>query len=186
MVVFMKQNSLFACIVLVGALLLTGCEGPEGPAGQDGIGIPGPKGDKGEKGDAGTANVIYSEWKAITTNLWTSTNINGVVKFYHDIAAPALDQSVVDRGQVLVYVKLSQDNAQVRALPYTIVSNLTQIRLEYSFSDKNIRIWSVGGSLSPPDGEYRYVIIPGSQQGRLHYSDLTYEAAVALFGITDY
>jgi len=185
---FPRNLILFASL-LAGSVCLSACEGPAGPAGEDGIGIQGPKGDKGDKGDPGTANVIYSTWKSVATNSWTRSTVNGIVKFYHDMSAPALDQSIVDRGQVLVYVKLSQDNNQVRPLPYTLVSNLTELRLEFSFSEKNVRIWSVdpdqGRNLTPPDGQYRYVIVPGSQQGRLNYEALSYQEAVRLFGLPD-
>ncbi len=177
----------FPAIFLLAAILVfQGCEGPEGPAGKDGVGTQGPKGDQGEPG---TANVIYSEWKSVTTSSWTKTTTNGVVRFHHDITAPPLDQAILERGLVLVYVKLSQDDNQVRPLPYIIASNLTQVRLEYSLLDKKVRLLSTdpdqSRNLTPPDGQYRYVIVPGSQQGRIADGRLSYEDAVRLFNLPD-
>lgn len=173
-------------IFLLAVLLFQSCEGPEGPAGKDGVGTQGPKGDQG---DPGTANVIYSDWKSVSTNMWTRTSSGGITRFRHDISAAPLDQAVIDRGMVLVYVRLSQDDNQVRPLPLTISSALTEIRLEYSLIEKNVRLWSIdsdqGRNMTPPDGQYRYVIVPGSQQGRIAGGPLSYEDAVKLFNLPD-
>src|SRR5690606_26949671 len=143
---------LSGCFVLLAMVSFQSCEGPEGPAGKDGTGIQGPKGDPGEPG---SANVIYSEWKSVPTNLWTRTSAAGLVRFHHDITAPPLDQAVLDKGMVLVYVKLSQDDNQVRPLPHLVTSGLTQVRLEYSLLEKKIRLWGIdpdqSRNLTPPN-----------------------------------
>ncbi len=172
---------------LTTVLALQSCEGPEGPAGRDGIGTQGPP---GEQGEPGTANVIYSEWKSVTTNLWDRTTRSGVVWYQHDIAAPPLDQAILERGMVMVYVKLTQDDNQVRPLPYVVASNLTQVRLEYSLLEKKVRLLSTdpdqGRNLTAPDGQYRYVIVPGSQAAaRIADGPLSYEEAVKLFNLPD-
>ena len=180
MTVFRKIRYLFL-LFGIGAFLAA-CDGPEGPAGKDGI-----NGAKGDPGAPGNANVIYSEWKTVTSNMWTQQSSGGLTRLQHDMTAPPLDQSVLDRGMVLVYVKLSQDNNQVRPLPYTIASAITQIRLEYSLLEKIVRIWSldVYEGKSPPDGQYRYIIVPGGQAGRLADRPLSYEEAAALFNLPD-
>lgn len=167
----------FAAVAILGA-----CEGPEGPAGRDGT-----NGEKGDPGAPGNANVIYSEWKTVSSNMWTSSSSGGLTRLHHDIAAPPLDQNALDRGLVLVYVKMSQDNNQVRPLPYTVASAITQIRIEYSLLEKIVRIWSldVYEGKTPPDGQYRYIIVPGGQAGRLADRQLSYEEAVALFNLPD-
>ena len=172
--------------ILLAILSFQSCEGPEGPAGKDGVGTQGPKGDPGEPG---TANVIYSEWKSVSTAAWIKNTNNGLVRYQHDITAPPLDQSIIEKGLVLVYVKLPQDENQVRPLPYIVTSNLTQVRLEYSLLEKKVRLLSIdpdqGRNLTPPDGQYRYVIVPGSQAGRIANEALSYEAAVELFNLPD-
>lgn len=177
---------LLSAALFVSIVSLSGCEGPEGPAGKDGTGVPGPKGDPGAPG---TANVIYSDWKSVTTNMWTRSSGAGLVRFFHDFAAPPLDQTVLDKGMVLVYVKLTQDDNQIRPLPFTVASNLTQVRLEYALLDKKVRLWCTnpdqGSALTPPDGQYRYIIVPGGQAGRLSGRQLSYEEAVEMFGLPD-
>lgn len=172
----------YISIVFATAIFLGSCEGPEGPAGRDGT-----NGTKGDPGEPGNANVIYSEWKPVTSNMWTRVSAGGVSNLQHDITAPPIDQSVLDRGLVLVYVKLSQDDNQVRPLPYTLISALTQLRLEYSLLEKVVRIWSINVSEggTPPDGQYRYIIVPGGQAGRLADRQLTYQEAATLFNIPD-
>ncbi len=172
---------------LATILLFQGCKGPEGPAGKDGVGTQGPK---GEPGEPGTANVIYSEWKSVPTNLWIKTTRNGLVWYQYDMTAPPLDQAVLEKGLVLVYVKLTQDDNQVRPLPYVVTSNLTQVRLEFSLLEKKVRLLSTdpdqGRNLTAPDGQYRYVIVPGGQvASRIAYGQLSYEDAVALFNLPD-
>ena len=180
MTIFSKlRYLLFLC---VSTILLGACEGPEGPAGKDGV-----NGERGEPGPPGNANVIYSEWKSVTSNMWTSSVSGGVSRLHHDIAAPPLDQNVIDRGLVLVYAKISQDNNQVRVLPYTLTSAITQIRLEYSLLEKIVRIWSINvyEGATPPDAQYRYIIVPGGQAGRLTDKSLSYEEAKELFNLPD-
>ena len=171
---------------LVAVLTLQSCEGPEGPAGKDGIGTQGPK---GEPGEPGTANVIYSEWKSVNTAAWVKTTTNGLVRYQYDMTAPPLDQAILERGLVLVYVKLTQDDNQVRPLPYVVTSNLTQVRLEFSLLEKKVRLLSTdpdqGRNLTAPDGQYRYVIVPGSQASRIAGGPLSYEDAARLFNLPD-
>ncbi|MFA7472274.1 MAG: hypothetical protein WCY86_05185 [Spirosomataceae bacterium] len=177
---------ILGAVLLLASLSFPSCEGPEGPPGKDGVGTQGPKGDPGEPG---TANVIYSEWKSVTTNMWERTSASGVTRFRHDITAPPVDQAILDRGLVLVYVKLSQDNNQIRPLPHLVESSLIQVRLDYSLSEKKISIWSTdldqGRNLTPPDGQYRYVIVPGAQAGRIAEMPQSYEDAVRIFNLAD-
>ncbi len=188
MTIFMTSKfSVFQVFFFVLAVLtLQSCEGPEGPAGKDGIGTQGPK---GEPGEPGTANVIYSDWKSVNTAAWVKTTTNGLVRYQYDMTAPPLDQAILERGLVLVYVKLTQDDNQVRPLPYVVTSNLTQVRLEFSLLEKKVRLLSTdpdqGRNLTAPDGQYRYVIVPGSQAGRIAGGPLSYEDAVRLFNLPD-
>jgi len=181
------NKMLLGVAVLLTLIPLQSCEGPEGPAGKDGAtGAQGPKGDPGEPG---TANVIYSDWKSVTTNMWERTTVSGLVKYRHDITAPPIDQTILDRGLVMVYVKLSQDDSQVRPLPHLVQSSLTGVRLEFSLAEKKVSIWGIdtdqGRNMTPPDGQYRYVIVPGSQAGRLAEIPQTYEEAARLFNLPD-
>lgn len=160
------------------------CEGPEGPAGEKGD--TGANGATGSKGDPGTANVIYSPWKAAGT--WTKVTVNGVEKYYIDIAAPSVSETVVNQGQVQVYVRLQTDQQYVYALPYSVKSFFVEELLDYSFKLGTIRVWSY--AVKPPivpstTNEFRYIITPGSQAGRLSSEKLSYEEAKELYNLAD-
>jgi hypothetical protein len=169
-------------VLVIGSF--SACEGPEGPAGEKGD--TGANGSPGSKGDPGTANVIYSPWKAAGT--WTKTTVYGLEKYYIDIPAPGVSESVINQGYVQVYVRLQTDQFNVYPLPYTNKSSFTEELLTSSFKLGTVRVWSY--AVVPPinpstTNEYRYVIIPGGQAGRFSSEKLTYEQAKELYNLPD-
>jgi hypothetical protein len=163
------------------------CEGPQGPAGPAGqAGAQGPAGPVGPVGATGSANVLYSTWTKAGT--WSTVNVFGVDKSFIDITAPRLTQDILDRGVVLVYVKLATDNNQVRQLPVTVYAQFTEELIDFSLIVNRIRIWStpIKPPVPPsPNNEFRYVLIPGGQAGRLNYERLSYEEAREMFNLPD-
>lgn len=185
----MKKCTNYAALLLLvlSVLLFDGCKGPAGPTGPPGSnGTQGPAGTPGTNGPTGTANVIYSNWTK--AGPWTSVNVFGVQRSYIDITVPRLSQEILDRGLVLVYVKLETDNNQVRQLPVRIYAQFTEEMIDFALSFNKIRIWStpIRPPVPPsPNNEFRYVLIPGGQAGRLNYEKMTYEEAKAGFGMAE-
>jgi len=178
--------------VLAGALLwLSSCVGTEGPVGP--IGPAGPQGTIGQvgpQGPAGAANVIYSNWTK--AGGWIKVNLFGTDRFYFDFNnVNRLTQAVLDQGVVLVYAKLETENNQVRQLPVRVYALFTEENIDFTLAVSRIRVWSipVRGPATPitpsPNHEFRYVIIPGGQAGRVSYEKLSYAEAREMFQLPD-
>ena len=189
----MRYNSLFIFGLAALSFSLGSCEGPTGKDGAPGESIIGPKGDKGDKGEPGS--VIYSQWQTLGTSGWQETTMGGVGRYKYEINVPALSQSLVDNGSVAVYVKLNQENGEARPLPYSLFSSISngvvvlETRYDYTFSASKITLWGfdpVNGALyRPQDLQFRYILIPGGQSGRVANTTLTYDDAVRAYGIQD-
>jgi len=194
------KSSLTLLVSLVAiAFVFTQCQkgdtGPAGPAGPTGAaGAAGPAGAPGAKGDTGTANVIYSPWLDVTYAADT-VHIGSVVDtlwWLANITAPKLTQTILDRGEIKVYVNWgTQANADVAPLPlidvffYGIFINpeflLQRIDL---YSNANV---STQGSGAAKILQYRYILIPGSvPSGRIRHVDWNnYNEVKAFLGLTD-
>jgi hypothetical protein len=182
----MKKTRFLLPLVMAALVIgsFSACEGPEGPAGAKGD--SGADGAPGSKGDPGTVNVIYSPWKAAGT--WTKTTVNGLEKYYIDIPAPGVSESVVNQGHVQVYVRLQTDQQNVYGLPYTNKSTFTEELLTSSFKLGTVRVWSyavVPPVVPSPTNEFRYIIIPGGQAGRVNTEALSYDQVKALYNLQD-
>ncbi len=198
---------LFAVVVMF--IFLDACKaekgevGPAGPAGVAGpTGANGANGAIGATGATGTANVIYGAWiDQNNTSYWyklASTNVGGTTNYQghgwgSDFAAP-VTQDILDKGLILVYGKfVSSDlDKRVYLLPnnfwgrWSVQVNATLNRI-YVYT-----VWdtaeTVPATYSPTSWltQYRYIIIPGSVNGRranLDYSD--YEAVKKAYNIKD-
>lgn len=185
------QKTLTWGLLAVVLLWLSSCGGTEGPVGP--VGPAGPQGTIGQvgpQGPAGSANVIYSNWAKAGT--WTKINQFGTDRFYVDINnVSRLTQAVLDQGVVLVYTKLETENNQVRQLPVRVYAQFTEDNIDFTLMVNRIRVWSipVRGPATPiqpsPNHEFRYVIIPGGQAGRIGYEKLPYAEARELFNLPD-
>lgn len=122
---------------------------------------------KGDQGPAGTANVMYSDWMAVSFKADTIHVGSAIdtVDYYATITATKLDSTVLNKGDVKVYVNVgtvaSPTVAEVSAIGLTAVLQSQKITL-------------VGGAGNPASDEYstytqggsqyylyRYVLIPG-------------------------
>ncbi len=185
------QKSLTLSLLTAALLWLSSCGGKEGPIGPAGpVGSQGTTGQVGPQGSAGSANVIYSSWAKAGT--WIKINQFGTDRFYFDINnVNRLNQAVLDQGVVLVYAKLETENNQVRQLPVRVYAQFTEDIIDFTLTVNRIRVWSipVRGPQTPivpsPNHEFRNVIIPGGQAGRIGYEKLTYAEAREMFSLPD-
>jgi hypothetical protein len=200
--------------LLISQILLNSCKGPAGdpgPAGKDGnpgtdgkAGAAGGQGVAGAAGATGTANVIYGNWvNQNNTEYWYklsgslpksnfaySSNEN--YGWGSNFAAP-ITQDILDKGLIYVYAKYEKmyEDKKVYLLPTTILTlnrmeaytGLNRIYLANIFPTSNV------GSVYQPafyPSQFRYVIIPGSINGRkpaIDFSD--YNAVKAYYNLKD-
>lgn len=192
----MKQTIfvLLAC-ALITTVLYSCKKGDTGPAGAQGP--AGPQGLAGAQGVPGTANVIYGDW--FTPNAYVKDTVFGIWGFNFDKAVPAITQSILDSGAVLVYGKLLGYNPAV--WPSTRVSQMP-ISLTYKQSGKTHEdTWS--GYASPgmlrirfvnDQNEYnaiatqhtfRYIILPGGKKEGARMAQRSYEEICRMYGIQE-
>src|SRR6478672_610722 len=109
----LRLLSYILSVTLVMGIVSCSKDGPAGPAGATGpAGPQGPGGPAGPNGEPGTANVIYSDW--IDTTTWVVDTVhNGTtidtVGYHADINVPKLDTSILNHGEIKVYVNVSTD-----------------------------------------------------------------------------
>jgi hypothetical protein len=141
----------------------TGPAGPQGPAGSNG-----PAGPGGPQGPPGTANVVYSPW------LNVKFEGNDTTGWFAQIAAPKLVDSIINKGDVKVYLNAgsdSADNQLVIPLPITEILITGAIVNPY-YQPQIINLVSTADvSTDSARGyhyfQYRYILIPGgSASGR--------------------
>lgn len=230
----MKKIIYSASLLLFTAILFTACkkgdtgpvgpqgvQGPGGPQGIQGIigptgpvgpqGVQGIQGIQGIQGPAGAnAQVIYSGWISTPTTFgatgWFDSSIStiGVVS-RANIAAPAITQTILNQGLVVVYHTFSATpaglatTANVQPLPFT--TNVGAVLIEANFRPAVgrviffIKTFSGTGSFGLTAGHYvRYVVIPGLVAGRFtsgpaagysvdQVKSMSYEQVIALFKI---
>jgi len=174
----------YLVFVLVLSFGISSCEGDEGPPGPAGInGTHGTDGTNGTNGDDGTDGIdgtngtdgadgtngtdgadgsktYYSNW---LTPTWIAES-NGNVKIrYAKFNANSLSQSIVDRGIVLVYLKMT--DGRVFQLPissggiiFQVIFSLREIIVNYSLADSPY--------VTPPvmlsSNKIRYILVPGT------------------------
>lgn len=185
----MNTQSIFrtaaAAMLLTSSLLFTQCQGPQGE--------PGPQGEKGatgSKGETGTTNVIYSGWVNMSNNSFWSSHSDG---FTANFAAPPINQTVIDQGLVLIYVK-DGDRNNVFQLPLYINTNLTikayatlqRIHLILQVNP-SAGVTSFSNFLLGQYTTYRYIVVPGGMAGgrkaTVDYSN--YEEVKAYYNLPD-
>ena len=163
-------------IKIISMLLLSisfSCSKPEnGTNGTNGI-----DGVNGTTGPIGTANVMYSNW--ISPSFLSANNSLEVA----EIIEPKINQSILDTGTILVYVRLGNEVYQLNyynlALSYSIV---------YVLSQGKIKI--VRNILPSNGGQFRYVIIPGGistarTSAKLDFKKMTYNQVCASLKIPE-
>jgi hypothetical protein len=103
----MKNLSKISMILLGMSLCFTQCKKAE----------KGPKGDKGDPGAVGNANVVTTN--TVELKSWSYDSTGDI--YTTSITSPALTQSVMDNGLVMVYIK---DDGWI-PLPYVGLSSPT-------------------------------------------------------------
>ena len=194
-----KSSLTFLVSLVAIALVFTQCQkgdtGPAGPAGPAGAaGAAGPAGAPGPKGDTGTANVIYSPWLDVTYAADT-IHIGSTIDtlwWLANITAAKLTQTVLDRGEIKVYMNWGTQAApDVAPLPLLDVF-FTGLVINPEFLLQRIDLYSNFNASTQTQGgqkflQYRYILIPGSvPSGRIRHIDWNnYNEVKAFLGLTD-
>lgn len=174
-------HSLPFMLLMTTTLLFTSCskDGEPGPAGEQGEkgdkgdpGTGGPAGPAGPKGDQGTANVIYSNWLDVVYKPDTIHLVNGQIDtlgYYADIDAPKLTKSMLNTGELKIYINLnSVADPVITTIPY---NGGNGIYINFQAFESTISFYSNidAGTLVNAGvkyQQYRYVIIPGGTTAR--------------------
>ncbi|MFC0774617.1 hypothetical protein [Terrimonas alba] len=168
------------CLVIAALLIFSSCKkgdtGPAGPAGPAGAqGPAGAAGLPGAQGPAGTANVIYSAWTDVAYDAITDTNgtVIDTVAWIAGINAPKLVDSILQRGEVKVYLNAgTAASPAVFPLPmFDIFALLGVFNINLYFTEGAINLYSDEDASTFTDSgekvfQYRYILIPGGTAGR--------------------
>ena len=146
-------------------------------------------GKDGQDGAPGTANVIYSEWMPFPTT-YSQVNYNSNPAFSFSFPAPELTQDVLNRGNVMTYIK-TVDN-EVFTAPYTFGTNAIIAPL-LKLKDLRILTYQIGGPgfQVSSAARIRYVITPGgtaatapaAKLANADYKNMPYEQVCTLLNI---
>ena len=173
---FTMPSALFLAVILFfSSCGKDGDTGPAGPAGPAGAAGPaGGPGAQGPKGDTGTANVIYSAWLDVTYQPDTIKNAAGVVidtvGFFANIAAPKLTNTILNTGEIKVYINVNT-SAQPVVFPIPYYDVYTNININPTYFLQSIQLYSnadistitISGTKRQ---QYRYILIPGVVPGQ--------------------
>jgi hypothetical protein len=195
----MKRRSIpvFSVLLLSFTILFVACskEGPAGAKGDTGAqgaaGPAGPAGTPGPKGDTGTANVIYSAWTDVKYNPEIDPNNGDTLDFLGTINAPKLTNAILNSGEMKVYCNLgSATTPTVIAIPYAfegiLISPAFQLQKVLLVSNAPNEVVGTYTTGTTKFQQYRYILIPGSVQGRYsHVNWKDYEEVKRRFNIKD-
>jgi hypothetical protein len=195
----MKNLSVNFLYCVIAAIMLLSCteEGEVGPQGPQGIqGPQGEPGPEGEQGSPGTANVIYSDWTAFESTLWTAPfSFFGQNRRSYTVEDTTITEDIINSGTVAVYVKFGGTANNIQPLP--VIQSIIQVKNQFlghflQLGKIVLFFHNMNDELDPgiigSGNNYRYVIIPGgtSMSGRLAGPDLNdYEAVRLYYGIPE-
>lgn len=142
----------------------TGPAGPVGPAGP--AGAAGAAGVPGAPGATGTANVIYSAWLDVT---YAPANADSSA-WIAQIAAPQLVDSILNKGEVKVYLNAGKDSTTKNLIvplpvydPF-IVRAIVNVYLSTQkitlVATDDVGTFTLQGAKYY---QYRYILIPGGK-----------------------
>jgi hypothetical protein len=170
------RNIILFSLLVIAIPFFTGCEGPEGAAGPQGL-----------PGTDGNANIIYSGWQELEEEIWSgSINFFSQLRREYVIHEPAINENILSRGTVLVYMRnISADADDLSDTVFTLptILHITKPTSQYLGVDLKTEIIKIifhdldGGEdpgLIPSNlFEYRYIIIPsGSALSNVMLSDV--------------
>lgn len=167
-----KTASFFTMLTLACGLLFTNCakDGKTGPAGP-----------AGANGTNGNANVVSS---SITSSSWVYTAPSWGITFTY----PAITQDIIDKGAVLVYLKVGSAYNQ---LPLTIYQSASySSTYEVSTVVGGLTIFATDSDLTQPTNPgsktFKVVVIAASGRAanpNVNYND--YNAVKKAFNLQD-
>jgi hypothetical protein len=142
------------------------------------------KGDTGPKGDTGNANVAYSAWLDVSYDAVTNQAGDTIYYFEASIPAPKITDSILNKGDVRVYINLGTTAApQILSLPYSdIITPYPRkgaIDLEAYVDASTV---TSGGQKTR---QYRYVLISGTVPARRDVDLNDYNKVKQLYNIPD-
>jgi len=149
----------------------------------------------------GTANVMYSSWVTIPANSgeWTLKSIGADQIRYHDIAANAVTQDIIDKGVVNVYADFRNLDPNINHIYTLPMSELPGIEISFyhQYNTGNVRIAYFDPANRQQDfgdliaeTKFRYVIIPGgvaakSKLSKEQLKKMSYQEVKKRFGIRE-
>jgi hypothetical protein len=139
------MKNLLKTTILAATLLIVGCKKEKGPKGDPGTngnnGINGKDGVNGTNGINGNANVLSS---SISVSSWGYYAPDWTAS----LSYPAITQSILDKGAVLVYM---ESNGIYFQLPFTIYP-LNSYSRTYNFTHKlnSVTIYVTDSDLTQP------------------------------------
>lgn len=195
----MKKNKFYVnalWIITIAVILCTGaCKGPQGEIGPQGAaGTPGVKGDQGIQGvpgvtgKPGTANIIVSPWHKVPDSTWKSGQDSSY--FEVSFADTNITQKVLDQALVMAYYRNFGRESIVFPLP-AVNEELSlgfYLQMDDNKGSMNFDLLFFKPRTEPIDFdlEFRWIIIPNNNGGRLKSSDLKdYLLTKKIFGIVD-
>ncbi len=158
--------------VLSVTLLAAACSKPkDGTNGKDGA--------AGATGATGTANVIYSAWTSVTFTIASDSSA-----YLATIAAPKLVDSILQKGEIKVYVNTGTTSSPV-VYPLPFATSI----LDY-FSAAKISLVGDGNYSTYINSgatyfQYRYILIPGGTAGRSAINWNDYQQVKQWLGLKD-
>lgn len=172
---YTKLSITLLVVTLIFASCKKGDTGPAGPAGPTGApgaaGTAGATGPQGPKGDTGTANVIYSEWLDVTFEADTFRrpgNVLDTAGWIATIPAPKLTDSIINTGDVKVYLNVGSDSADNQlVMPLPIFDNFLIGAVINTYFQSQLIILASSADVSSVTlrgfhyFQYRYILIPG-------------------------
>ncbi len=195
-------TTFYALVILLAvACKKDATPGPSGATGSNGT--TGPNGAPGIPGVNGTngTTVLYSDW--ISPDKPTgptnppgtgqgsgSGNGSAVTQQSFSIPSAAITQDMIDKGVILAYCRLIDDNNKTRSLPTaTLIAgyvsnwgfNVSPGKIEFTQLSQN----PAGIPPISSSNLFRYVIIPPTKHVRLSkpLKDMTYEEICDMFNI---
>ncbi len=181
----MKKQFYFFVIVIMAATSLVSCTKSATntkPAAQT---ISTPSSNEQLEGAAG--DVIYSKWKVATN--FRDTTIDATYLNACSLAAPSIKSSTLKNSAILVYLTIG--TLGVEPLPYTSYASGVGSTISFIPAVKSILITRFTFDNSGSAGfnasiQYRYVIIPGTIQGKSVHPDFKdYKAVCKFYGIPE-
>ena len=162
-------------LLIAGATSLSSCEkeGSVGPAGKDGI--------DGSDGSDGNANVVSS---TITSSSWAYSNPSWVISFTY----PAITQSIIDEGAVLVYIKVGNGYTQLPLTIYQSPNYSTSIEVSTFVGGLSL-FWTDSDLIQPTNpGEHTFKVVVIAASGLIQNPNVdlgNYEEVKDAFNLPD-